>query len=191
MTDPIARFQEWFSQAVEAGLAEPTATAVATVDAQGRPSVRMLLMKGVDERGFVYYTNLESRKAREMAGNPSVALCFHWQPLELQVRVEGEAAGVSDEEADAYFSSRPRGSQVGAWASLQSRPLASREELEARIVETETRFGDGPIPRPPFWSGFRVVPRRVEFWSGRVARLHDREVFTREGDGWRVERLYP
>ena len=191
MTDPIARFQEWFAQAVDAGLAEPTATALATVDARGRPSVRMLLLKGVDERGFVYVTNLESRKAREMAANPSVALCFHWQPLELQVRVEGEVTGVSDEEADAYFASRPRGSQIGAWASLQSRPLASREELEARIVEAEMRFGDGPIPRPAFWSGFRVVPRRIEFWSGRVARLHDREVFTRDGDGWRVERLYP
>lgn len=191
MTDPIARFQDWLAQARDAGLAEPTASALATVDARGRPSVRMLLLKGVDEKGFVYFTNLESRKAREMAANPSVALCFHWQPLELQVRVEGEVVPVSAEEADAYFASRPRGSQIGAWASLQSRPLASREELEARIVEVETRFGDGTIPRPPYWSGFRVVPRSVEFWSGRIARLHDREVYTRDGDGWTVQRLFP
>jgi pyridoxamine 5'-phosphate oxidase len=192
MTDPIARFEELLAHATAAGVPEPTATAVATADARGRPAVRMLLLKGVDERGFVYFTNLESRKAREMAENPYVALCIHWQPLELQVRVEGRVEGVSDEEADEYYASRARGSQVGAWASLQSRPLGGREELEGRIREVEERFGQGPIPRPPFWSGFRVVPDRIEFWSGRDSRLHDREVYSREADGpWSLGRLYP
>ena len=193
MTDPISRFIELFQQAsARADIAEPTATAVATADARGRPAVRMLLMKGVDERGFVYFTNFESRKGREITENPFVALCIHWQPLELQVRVEGRVEQVSDEEADEYFASRARGSQIGAWASRQSRPLSGREELEARIVETEKRYEGQPVPRPPHWTGFRVVPARIEFWSGRNARLHDREVYhAEEGGGWRIERLYP
>ena len=193
MTDPISRFQALLEQAsAHPDIREPTATAVATADAQGRPSVRMLLLKGVDERGFVYFTNFESRKGREIAENPHVALCIHWQPLELQVRVEGRAERVSDEEADEYFASRARGSQIGAWASRQSRPLSDRAELEARIVEVERRYEGKPVPRPPYWTGFRVVPRRIEFWSGRNARLHDREVYHAEdGGGWREERLYP
>jgi pyridoxamine 5'-phosphate oxidase len=192
--DPIARFVELLNQAIDAALPEPTAAAVATADAAGRPSVRMLLLKGVDARGFTFFTNLGSRKAREMEENPNVALCFHWQPLEAQVRVEGPVERVSDEEADEYFTSRPRASRIGAWASLQSRPLSDRDELEARIREVEARFEGEVIPRPPFWSGFRVVPRRIEFWSGRVARLHDREVYTLDPEaegGWRIERLYP
>lgn len=194
MSDPIARFIDLFEQARQTDLREPTAVALATADAEGRPSVRMVLLKGVDERGFVFFTNLESRKAGELAENPHAALCFHWQPLEVQVRVEGAVTGVDDEEADAYFESRARGSQIGAWASRQSRPLAERAELEARIREVEERFGDEPIPRPDFWSGYRIEPRRIEFWFGRPSRLHDREVYhadpAAEG-GYRMERLYP
>lgn len=165
--------------------------ALATADAEGRPSVRMVLLKAYDRRGFVFYTNLESRKAAQLAENPRAALCFHWTTMEAQVRVEGPVLAVSSEEADAYFASRPRGSQVGAWASQQSRPLAERAELERRIADVKSRYAGEEIPRPPFWSGFRVVPERIEFWSGRTSRLHDREVYYPEGDGWRVERLYP
>jgi pyridoxamine 5'-phosphate oxidase len=191
MSDPIARFRELLDQALQTDLREPTAMTLATADAQGRPTARMVLLKGVDERGFVFFTNLDSRKARNLAENPRAALCFHWQPLEIQVRVEGAVSPVDEEEADEYFASRPRGSQVGAWASLQSRPLPARGELEQRVRETEERFAGRPIPRPPFWSGFRVAPERIEFWYGRPSRLHDREVFTATADGWSVERLYP
>ena len=146
----------------------------------------------MDERGFVYFTNFESRKGREMAENPFVALCFHWQPMQQQVRVEGKVERVSDEEADEYFASRGRGSQIGAWASQQSRPLSDRAELEARIQEVEQRYAGIDVPRPPHWTGFRVVPERIEFWSGRNARLHDREVYVADGSGgWTTERLYP
>jgi pyridoxamine 5'-phosphate oxidase len=191
MTDPIAHFRELLEKAMQSDILEPTAMALATADAHGRPSVRMMLLKGFDERGFVFFTNLESRKAEDVRANPHAALCFHWQPLEVQVRVEGALEPVSREEADEYFASRPRGSQIGAWSSLQSRPLPSREELEGRIRESQQRFGSGPIPRPEFWSGFRVAPARIEFWYGRPSRLHDREVHHREGGGWRTERLYP
>ena len=192
--DPLARFAEWMARAEEAGLAEPTAMSLATCGLDGRPSARMVLLKGVDDRGFVFYTNLESRKAREMEANPFAALCFHWQPLELQVRVEGAVERVSDDEADAYFASRPRGSRIGAWASQQSQRLPTRTELEERVAEAEARFPGDDIPRPPFWSGFRVLPDRVEFWTGRVSRLHDREVYDRDPDapgGWRVGLLFP
>jgi pyridoxamine 5'-phosphate oxidase len=193
-TDPFLRFGELLERARATGLPEPTAMALTTVGAEGRPSTRMVLLKGFDARGFVFYTNLGSRKAREIAGNPHVALCFHWQPLEAQVRIEGRAEPVSEAEADAYFASRPRGSRIGAWASRQSELLPGRATLEERVREVEARFAGEEIPRPPFWSGFRVVPDRIEFWQGMPGRLHDREVFTAEPGapgGWRVERLYP
>ncbi len=191
MNSPIAIFAELLERAMQSDILEPTAMALATVDGEGRPSVRMVLLKGFDERGFTFFTNLESRKARELAVRPFAALCFHWQPLEVQVRIEGSVEPVSAAEADEYFASRPRGSQVGAWSSMQSQPLPDRAELEARIRETEERYVDTPIPRPPFWSGYRVVPDRIEIWYGRPSRLHDRELYARVGDGWELARLYP
>lgn len=194
MTDPIARFGELLERAKALALPEPTAMALATADASGRPAVRMVLLKAFGSDGFVFYTNLESRKAGDLAANPRAALCFHWVALEAQVRVEGSVTPVSEAEADAYFASRPEGSKIGAWASKQSRPLAARRELEERIEEVEARFAGGAIPRPDFWSGFRVAPERIEFWSGQPSRLHDREVYHRDPateGGWRVERLYP
>lgn len=193
--EPFRRFGEVLERAVSGGLPEPTALALATSTPDGRPSVRMVLLKGFDERGFVFYTNLESRKGRELAENPHAALCFFWQPMEMQVRVEGRVEPVTGEEADAYYASRPRGSRIGAWASDQSRPLDAYESLTTRVRELEEKYGDeGDIPRPPHWSGFRVVPSRIEFWQGRPSRLHEREVFTRgEGDPprWRRTLLYP
>jgi pyridoxamine 5'-phosphate oxidase len=188
---PIPIFAELLERAMQSDILEPTAMALATVDAEGRPSARMVLLKGFDERGFTFFTNLESRKARDLAERPVAALCFHWQPLEVQVRVEGAVEPVSEEEADEYFASRPRGSQVGAWSSKQSQPLADRAELEARIRETEERYADTEIPRPSFWSGYRVIPERIEIWYGRPSRLHDREHYTRSGAGWEMVRLYP
>ena len=190
--DPFIRFAQLYERALQSDIREPTAMALATADADGRPSVRMVLLKGFDYEGFVFYTNLDSRKATELRVNPRAALCFHWQPLEAQVRVEGDVAPVTDEEADAYFASRPRGSQIGAWASLQSRPLLDRSDLDARVLEIEARFADVPVTRPPFWSGFRLVPDRIEFWTGKPSRLHERDVYTRRADGgWGIELLYP
>ena len=191
MTDPIASFAELFERILQSDLREPTAVTLATADADGRPAARMVLLKHFDSRGFVFFTNLESRKARDLAANPRAALCFYWPLMEMQVRVEGPVSPVDEEEADEYFGSRPRGSQIGAWASLQSRPLPRREELEERVREMEERFADRSIPRPPFWSGFRVAPERIEFWYGRPSRLHDREVFTATEQGWSLQRLYP
>jgi pyridoxamine 5'-phosphate oxidase len=194
MTDPIARFTALLDQARALDrevLPEPTAFALGTVDDRGMPSVRIVLLKDVDERGFVFYTNYESRKGRELLSTKRAALCFHWQPLEMQVRVEGSAAPVGDSEADDYFASRARGSQIGAWASEQSRTLARREDLDARVARYEREYEGKSVTRPKHWSGFRVTPERIEFWKGMPSRLHQREVFLRQGSGWRTEMLYP
>lgn len=193
--EPFARFGELLERAKAiAEIREPTAMALATVSAEGRPSARMVLLKGFDERGFVFYTNLESRKGGDLAANPFAALCFHWQPLEVQVRIEGRVEPVTAEEADAYYASRARGSRVGAWASRQSAQLDHYDTLVARVAEYEETFGEGDIPRPGFWSGFRVVPDRIELWSGRPSRLHVRELYLRAGGdppSWTKELLYP
>jgi pyridoxamine 5'-phosphate oxidase len=189
--DPFARFGEVFERAVAAGIEDPNAMVVSSVGAGGRPSSRVVLLKSFDERGFVFYTNFESRKGREILANPHVALIFFWRELDEQVRIEGAAERVADEEADAYFASRPRMSQIGAWASRQSEPLDSRARLLGRAAQAEARFLGRAVERPPFWGGYRIVPDRIEFWWNQLHRLHDRVLYTREGDGWKVERLYP
>ena len=193
-SEPFLRFAEWLAAAVAQGselIPEPTAFSLASVGPDGHPSVRIVLLKSADESGFVFYTNHESRKGREVLAHPRVALCFHWMPLERQVRIEGVASVVSTAEADAYFATRPRGSQIGAWASRQSEQVRQPGELEARVREVEREFEGRPVTRPPHWSGFRVAPHRIEFWHGMPSRLHERHVFVREGDGWRTEVLYP
>jgi pyridoxamine 5'-phosphate oxidase len=191
-TDPLVLFERWFAEA-RAGEPElPEAVAVATADAEGRPSVRMVLLKGYGPEGFTFYTNLGSRKGGELAANPNCALLFHWKSLRRQVRIEGEAGSVTDEEADAYFATRSRDAQLGAWSSDQSRPLDSRATFEARYEEMRSRFDGQPVPRPPFWSGYRVKPRSFEFWSDRPHRLHERLLFTpSEAGGWTEGLLYP
>lgn len=195
MDDPIARFQDLLVAAERvdrALLPEPTAFCLATVGVDGRPSARIVLLKGVDRAGFVFYTNCESRKGRELLATRRAALVFHWQPLESQVRVEGDVSAVSDAEADAYFASRARASQLGAWASEQSRPLADPRDLERRLAEFEARYAGAAVPRPPHWSGFRVAPQSIEFWRNRPGRLHERELYSKTEDGsWRFQRLYP
>jgi len=192
MTDPHALFEHWFAEAKQSEPNDPDAMAVASVGADGQPSVRMVLLKGHDARGFVFYTNHESRKGGELLADPKAALMFHWKTLRRSVRVEGPVSPVSDEEADAYFASRGRDSRIGAWASDQSRPLDSRETFEARVEEVRARFEGQDVPRPPHWSGFRVAPTRIEFWRDRPARLHERRLFTRAADGgWTEGLLYP
>jgi pyridoxamine 5'-phosphate oxidase len=190
-TDPYARFAACMQEATASEPNDPNAVCLATATADGRPSARMVLLKGIDARGFVFYTNLESRKGEELGANPQAALCFHWKTLARSVRVEGPVEPVSAEEADAYYASRARGSRIGAWASRQSRPLEGRWALEKSVAEYTLKFGVGSIPRPAFWSGFRVLPARIEFWRDMPFRLHDRQVFHRQGDGWRIEALYP
>jgi pyridoxamine 5'-phosphate oxidase len=189
--DPIAFFQEWFADARAREKNDPTAMSLATADPSGRPAVRMVLLKHADERGFVFYTNLESPKAVDLRNNPRAALCFHWAVLERQVRVEGRVGPVSDAEADAYFATRPRLSQLGAWASRQTQPIAGRFVLEQAVAAVALRFPLGAVPRPPYWSGYRVTPEVIEFWHQRPFRHHDRQRFTREGAGWRHEWLFP
>jgi pyridoxamine 5'-phosphate oxidase len=192
--DPIALFKEWAALAVRGALPEPDAAALATVDSEGRPSVRMVLVRGVDERGFVFYTNLESQKGRELlrgnAGAPA-ALCFWWPSLTKQVRVEGSATLVSDEEANAYWSTRPRDSQVGAWASKQSAVLPGGHEELLRKFEEQSKRLPPTVPRPKYWTGFRIAPRRIEFWEARPHRLHHRVLYEREGQGWKARILSP
>jgi pyridoxamine 5'-phosphate oxidase len=189
--DPIALFSHLFAQVQKAVPKDPNAMVLSSVGADGRPSSRVVLLKELDARGFTFYTNLESRKGRELLGQPYAALCFYWVTLEKQVRVEGPVERVSDTEADAYFASRARGSQLSAWASQQSATLPSREGLEERVRDLERKYEGKPIPRPRHWSGLRVVPERMEFWTSKPNRLHERVLYTRTTDGWSAGLLYP
>ncbi|MCY1344906.1 Pyridoxine/pyridoxamine 5'-phosphate oxidase [compost metagenome] len=189
--NPMSQFKRWFDEAVTAKLPEPNAMTLATVGADGQPSARIVLLKGIDDRGFTFFTNYESRKGLDLAANPRAALLFHWVQLERQVRVEGRVEKVADDESDAYFASRPLGSRVGAWASEQSREVPGRDVLEQRELEYRSKFGDNP-PRPPHWGGYRLVPTAMEFWQGRPSRLHDRIAYrVQPGGAWQIVRLSP
>ena len=190
-SDPFELFDQWLAEARAAEPNDPEAMAFASADAQGRPSVRIVLLRRAGPAGFGFFTNLDSRKGEELIANPHGALAIHWKSLRRQVRAEGPVEQVEDAEADAYFAGRSRDSQIGSWASDQSRPLASREVFEQRYEELRARFGDRPVPRPPRWSGFRLKPERIEFWTDRPHRLHERRLFVRDGDGWTEGLLYP
>jgi pyridoxamine 5'-phosphate oxidase len=192
--DPIERFRSVYALAEKIDrsiLPEPNAMSLGTVDETGQPSVRIVLLKGLDERGFVFYTNYEGRKGRQLVTNPKAALCFYWPTIDIQVRIEGTATKVTDEEADAYFATRHRLSQIGAWASRQSEPLETPTALDERVRKYEKKFEGKDIPRPKYWSGFRVRPERIEFWKGKPNRLHERHLYTRVGTGWKIETIYP
>ena len=191
LADPFAQFAAWFEEARASELNDPNAMTVATCTPDGRPSARIVLLKGADDRGFVFYTNKESRKGGELRANGHAALLFHWKSLQRQVRIEGVVEDVTDAEADAYYATRARISRLGAWASQQSRPLPARSELERRVAEADARHPGEAIPRPPYWSGYRVIPERFEFWQDMPFRLHDRSVFTRTSDHWATSKLYP
>ena len=191
VADPIALFTQWLAEADASEPNDPNAVTVATVDEDGMPDARMVLLKGVDERGFVFYTNTGSAKGQQLAAHPKACLLFHWKSLRRQVRIRGDIERATEAEADAYFATRARVSQIGAWASEQSRPLESRLALEKRVAEYGLKFGVAPIPRPPFWSGYRVIPASIEFWRDRPFRLHERIAFTRADEAWATERLYP
>ena len=189
--EPFALFATWLKDAEASEINDPNAVALATVDADGLPNVRMVLLKGFDVRGFVFYTNFESQKGQEILGQKKAAMCFHWKSLRRQIRLRGEVEVVSDAEADEYYQSRPLGSRIGAWASAQSRPLEGRFALEKAVAEYTAKFALGNVPRPPHWSGFRIIPRSIEFWHDRKFRLHDRIEFRRDGEGWSKVRMYP
>jgi pyridoxamine 5'-phosphate oxidase len=189
--DPVVQFERWYGVARVAGVFQPDAMALATVDAEGRPSVRHVLLKGVDAAGFTFFTNYESEKGQELAGNPMASVVFPWLQLNRQVRVSGLVTKVSEAESDAYFATRPRGSQLGAWASAQSEVVAGRSPLERQAADAAERFTDRAVERPPYWGGYRLTPSVLEFWQGRADRLHDRLRYARDGDGWRVDRLSP
>jgi pyridoxamine 5'-phosphate oxidase len=189
--DPITEFARWFDEAVKAEVLEPNAMTLATANTDGAPSARIVLLKGFDARGFVFFTDYRSQKGTELERNPRAALVFYWPELERQVRIGGQVSTIAGEESEAYFRTRPRGSRISAWVSHQSQVIGSRKQLEERVPELESRFPGDDVPLPPYWGGFRVAPTVVEFWQGRTSRLHDRIRYVRDGDGWRIERLSP